>query len=63
MVIPLLPNERWSLDFVQDALAEGRKLRILTILDDFSREALCCYTASSITGHQVAAILKTLFHQ
>lgn len=63
MVIPLRPNERWSLDFVQDALADGRRLRILTIIDDFSRETLCCYVAFSITEQHVAIILKTLFHQ
>ncbi|MFN2461649.1 MAG: IS3 family transposase [Candidatus Velthaea sp.] len=34
------PNERWSLDFVHDRLANGRKFRMLTIVDDFSRECV-----------------------
>uniref|UniRef100_UPI0011DD134B IS3 family transposase n=1 Tax=Candidatus Protochlamydia sp. R18 TaxID=1353977 RepID=UPI0011DD134B len=34
------PNQRWSLDFVSDALANGRRLRILTIMDDFTRKSL-----------------------
>ena len=35
-------NQRWAMDFVQDALADGRMLRILTIEDTWSREALAC---------------------
>lgn len=63
MLTPSKPVQRWSLDFVHDALADGRKLRILTIIDDFSREALCCHVAPSINGRQVASILKSLFQQ
>jgi putative transposase len=33
-------NERWSLDFVHDALASGRRIRALTITDDYSHESL-----------------------
>ena len=35
--IPDRPNERWSLDFVSDQLADGRLFRILKIVDDYSR--------------------------
>ena len=35
-----MPNQRWSLDFVFDALASSRKFRVLTVVDDFSRECL-----------------------
>lgn len=37
MLVPDGPNQRWSLDFVSDALADGRRFRILCIVDDFSR--------------------------
>ena len=38
MAIPQGRNQRWSLDFVSDTLASGRKFRMLTVVDDFSRE-------------------------
>ncbi|GAA0263266.1 hypothetical protein LNAOJCKE_5371 [Methylorubrum aminovorans] len=37
---PVRPNERWSMDFVSDALFDGRWLRALTVMDAFTREAL-----------------------
>lgn len=40
MTIPQGPNQRWSLDFVSDALASSRKFRVLTVVDDFSRECV-----------------------
>src|SRR5690606_21282523 len=41
MVMPSGPNQRWSLDFVSDALTDGRRFRILRIVDDYTRECLC----------------------
>ena len=38
MALPQAPNQRWSLDLSSDALADGRRFRILAIVDDFSRE-------------------------
>ena len=38
LAVPGRPNERWSMDFMQDCLANGRRFRILTIVDDFTRE-------------------------
>ena len=40
MAVPKMPNDRWSLDFVSDQLAGGRRFRILAIFDDCSRECL-----------------------
>jgi putative transposase len=40
MLLPLTINQRWSLDFVSDMLSDGRRFRILCVLDDFSREFL-----------------------
>ena len=37
MLLPQLTNERWSLDFVSDAFTDGRRFRVLAIVDDFSR--------------------------
>ena len=52
------PNERWSMDFVQDTLADGRKIRILNIIDDFTREAIGLEIDSSIPGLRVAHVLE-----
>ena len=37
---PQRPNERWSMDFMQDCLADGRRIRLLNVVDDFTRECL-----------------------
>jgi putative transposase len=34
MLVPMMPNERWSLDFVSDQLTDGCRFRILTVVDD-----------------------------
>jgi putative transposase len=36
--VPQEPNQRWSLDFVSDALDDGRRFRILVVVDDCTRE-------------------------
>lgn len=48
------------MDFVADCLADGRKLRCLTIVDDFSRECLAIEVDTSITGRRVVAVLERL---
>ncbi len=40
MVVAQAMNQRWSLDFVSDALAYGRRFRVLAVVDDFTRECL-----------------------
>lgn len=54
------PNERWSMDFVSDMLASGRRFRILNVIDDFSRELVGQLTSISISGEQVARFLSEL---
>ena len=44
---PVRMNERWSMDFVHDATAQGRKLRMLNIVDNFTRECLRIETDTS----------------
>jgi hypothetical protein len=41
MMVPMAANDRWSLDFVSDQLSDGRRFRILTIVDDCTRESWC----------------------
>jgi putative transposase len=47
------PNQRWSLDFVSDALTDGRRFRILAVVDDFSRENLVLVADTSLFGLRV----------
>jgi putative transposase len=54
MTIPQGRNQRWSLDFVSDALVDGRRFRILCVIDDFSRECLATLADNSISGVRVA---------
>lgn len=60
VVIPEGPNQRWSLDFVSDALAWGRHIRLLCIIDTFSREALAIEVDTSLPGTRVAQALDHL---
>jgi hypothetical protein len=47
-----LPNQRWSLDFVHDQMASGRRFRVLNIVDDVTRECLRAVPDTSISGHK-----------
>ena len=60
MMIPMAPNERWSLDFVSDQLTDGRRFRILTIVDDCTRECLALVADTSLSGTRVARELDRL---
>jgi putative transposase len=53
MAIPQEPNQRWSLDLVSDALACGRRFRMLNVIDDYSREWLECIIDTSLSGRRV----------
>jgi transposase InsO family protein len=53
-------NARWSLDFVHDQLAQGRRFRILNIVDDVTRECLAAIPDTSISGKRVARELTAL---
>jgi putative transposase len=54
------PNARWSLDFVSDGLANGRKIRVLTIVDDFTRECLKMVVDTSLNGMRLVRELSEL---
>jgi putative transposase len=53
IVLPQGPNQRWSLDFASDALSDGRRFRILAIVDDFTRECLALVADTSLPGLRV----------
>lgn len=57
---PSLANLSWSMDFVSDGLADGRRLRCLTIVDDCTRECVAIEVDTSITGMRVRAVLQRL---
>jgi putative transposase len=54
LALPQGPNQRWSLDFVSDAFTDGRRFRILAVVDDFTRECLCLVADTSLSGLRVA---------
>ena len=53
-------NQEWSLDFVHDALADGRRIRLLTVVDDFTRESLKIVVDTSLSGQRVREELTEL---
>jgi len=57
---PCAVNRSWSMDFVADSLCDGRKLRCLAIVDDFSRECLALEVDTSINGRRVVTVLERL---
>lgn len=56
----VLPNDRWSLDFVSDQFVSGRRFRILGIFDDCTRECLAAVADVSLSGRRVARELDLL---
>lgn len=55
---PAMMNDTWSMDFVEDRLENGRKIRTLNILDDFNREALVMQVAFSFPAQRVVDVMK-----
>jgi putative transposase len=60
MVMPGGPNQRWSLDFVSDAFTDGRRFRILAIVDDHTRENLALIADTSLSGLRVTRELDRI---
>src|SRR5271165_3295869 len=63
ILVEARPNARWSLDFVHDQFACGRRFRILNVVDDVTRECLAAIPDTSISGRRVARELTTLIEQ
>ena len=60
MPVPWGPNRRWSLDFVHDQMTDGRRFRILAVVDDGTRECLALMADTSISGVRVARELDRI---
>jgi putative transposase len=60
---PQRANEQWALDSLQDTLASGRKLRLLSVIDVFTREALALEVDTSLPGSRVVRVLERLCGQ
>jgi len=54
------PNEGWSMDFMSDELFDGRRIRLLTLVDNFTRESLAIEVNDRIGGHKVVDVLLQL---
>ena len=57
------PNQRWSLDFMQDSLGNGRKVRLRNVIDDCTRECLCIEVSTGFSGLYVTRVLERLCQQ
>jgi putative transposase len=60
MALPEAANQRWSLDFVSDALSNGRRFRVLAVVDDFTRECLGLVADTSLSGLRVGRELDRI---
>jgi putative transposase len=58
LALPSRPNEVWSMDFISDALANGRRIKVLTIVDDFTKESIDLVTEHGISGQYVVRVLE-----
>lgn len=59
-VLALAPNQSWSMDFVSDGFVDGRRLRCLNIVDDFTKECLAIEVDTSLPGGRVVSVLERL---
>ena len=60
MLVPDRANQRWSLDFVSDAFTDGRRFRVLTVVDDHTRECLALIADTSLSGLRVGRELDAI---
>lgn len=60
IVVPQELNQRWSLDFVSDQLANGRRFRLLNVIDDFNSECLASIPDFSLSGLRVIRELEAI---
>ena len=58
--VPEWPNQQWGIDFVSDTLAWGRRIRLFTVVDVFTREVLAIEVDTSLPGGRVVRVLERL---
>lgn len=63
LALPTAPNQMWSIDFMSDRLVDGRKFRLLNIIDDFNRESLAIEVDTSLPSLRVIRVLEKLIAQ
>jgi len=63
LLIPDHPNEVWSIDFMSDALVDGRKFRLLNVIDDFNRESLAIEVDTSLPALRLIRVLERIIEQ
>lgn len=63
LTIPSAPNQVWSIDFMSDSLVDGRKFRLLNILEDFNRESLAIEADTSLPSLRVIRVMERLITQ
>ncbi|HEY9259911.1 DDE-type integrase/transposase/recombinase [Chitinophaga sp.] len=63
LVIPDHPNQVWSVDFMSDALVDGRKFRLLNVIDDFNRESLAIEVDTSLPALRLIRVLERIIEQ
>lgn len=61
--VPTAPNQCWSLDFMSDALTDGRKFRVLNVIDDFNRESLAVEIDTSLPALRLKRVLDAIVQQ
>lgn len=63
LCVPTALNQCWSLDFMSDALSDGRKFRVLNVIDDFNRESLAVEVDTSLPARRVERVLDAIVAQ
>jgi putative transposase len=58
--LPSCPNERWSLDFVSDAFTDGRRFRVMAVVDGFTRECLALVADTPLSGSRLTRELDAI---
>ena len=58
-MVALAQNDVWSMDFMHDRLANGSSYRILTVVDNFTRECVALHAAQRLSSHDVIEVLNT----
>lgn len=60
LLLPSMANHTWSMDFVMDSLCSGRRIKCLTIVDDYTKECLDLPVATGISGDEVVRTLEAI---
>lgn len=58
--VPTAPNQMWSIDFMSDSLTDGRRFRLLNVIDDFNRESLAIEVDTSLPCLRLIRVLERL---